>query len=406
MSGPENPSSPARASATDDALDADAGEPEPQHDSGYQPALDGVRGIAVSMVVAFHLGAIPGARALGGGWLGVDVFFVLSGYLITSLLLREREQSGRVSMKRFYARRVLRLAPLSVVLVVGCLVGGRFMTSISLPFGGAVAILLYYSNFTFIHDTARLGSLSHCWSLSIEEQFYLVWPTLLVVVAALTRRRSRLALALVAAGGALAIGMWRRHLWELAFAPTTVNGVYFPNGTNHFQAWQHFFAGSIQRPDGLFIGCLMAVLLHGRKPGIALRRLFGLLALVGLVICVATVRHADFPLWTPYVYFIPIWGLSVFNLATAAVVISLVVSPSTWGARALSILPLRWIGRRAYGIYLLHPLVLDVFSHRFDWPTPILVGTILAATGLVAAASYRWLERPFLRRKSRFSVVR
>ena len=380
--------------------------PEPQHASGYQPALDGVRGIAVSMVVAFHLGAIPGARALGGGWLGVDVFFVLSGYLITSLLLHERERSGRVSMKRFYARRVLRLAPLSVTLVVACLVAGQLTTTISLPFRGAVAILLYYSNFTFIRDTALLGSLSHCWSLSIEEQFYLVWPTVLVGVVALARRRARVGLAVVAAAGALAIGVWRRHTWEQAFAPTTVDHVFFPHGTNHFEAWQHFFAGSIQRPDGLFIGCLVAVLLHGRAPGLALRRLFGLLATVGVVIGIATVRHADFPLWTPYVYFIPMWGLSLFNVAIAAVVVSLVVSPMSWGARALSILPLRWVGRRAYGIYLLHPLVLDVVSKKVSWPMPFTVGAILVATAVAAAVSYRWLERPFLRRKSRFEVVR
>ena len=147
---------------------------------GHRPALDGLRGVAVVGVVAHHLGYLP------GGYLGVDLFFVLSGFLITSLLLAEIGRSGSVSLRAFWARRARRLLPAMLVLVA--------------------AVGLYGATVAASSELAKLHRDGHFWSLAIEEQFYVVWPLVALAVASVSRRPARLLGVLCTLGAALSMG--------------------------------------------------------------------------------------------------------------------------------------------------------------------------------------------------------
>jgi peptidoglycan/LPS O-acetylase OafA/YrhL len=366
---------------------------------GYQPALDGVRAIAVGLVMIFHLGLDWKGLPLGGGWLGVDVFFVLSGYLITSLLLAERRKSGRTNLRNFYVRRLLRLAPLSVLLVVVCWVGQRI--GLSSPLGlalsskGALSILFYVANWMHLRSPGSVGAMMHTWSLSIEEQFYLIWPAVLIGAFALAKRGGRWALIALTAAAAIGCGLYRRHLWNQVWAQG-------PSG-DPWRTWRHFFFSSFERPDGLVVGCLLALLLHGFTPTRAVRVVVDFLGIIGTVVASLIIVQAPFRTWTPWVRFMPAWGLSALNLSVAAVLASLVLHPTSLGAKVLSLRPLCWIGRRAYGIYLIHPLVIVIVVRQTDLPASSSILLVVAASLLVAGASFHWIETPFLRLKDRFS---
>ncbi len=160
----------------------------------YWPSLDGVRGVAIAAVIAFHLGY------LGGGWVGVDIFFVLSGFLITSLLLSEQAQSGHIRLGAFWARRARRLLPALLFLVFAlglyALLGGPGVVPSQLR-SPAMAALLYFANWqqvaaghSYFTQFQAVNPLLHTWSLAVEEQYYLVWPLLVVGLVSLGRRRS------------------------------------------------------------------------------------------------------------------------------------------------------------------------------------------------------------------------
>lgn len=173
----------------------------------FRPDIEGMRGVAVLLVVLFHC-RVPGFQ---GGFIGVDVFFGLSGYLITGLIVKEIERTGKLSFRNFYARRVRRLLPASGFVVVSTLLLGWFVYSplelASYAKWGAYTSI-YASNFMFMRDAANyfardsaLNPYLHTWSLAVEEQFYLFWPVLIVL--AMTRLKSRRRLALILGGCAL-----------------------------------------------------------------------------------------------------------------------------------------------------------------------------------------------------------
>jgi len=161
----------------------------------YRPALDGVRALAVTAVVLFH----AGVSVLPGGFLGVDAFFVLSGYLITSLLLAEYAKRGRISLPAFWARRARRLLPALLLLLIVVALVGRYVlpdTEIGLLRGDAIATLAYVANWRMIYrgadyfaQNAAPSLLQHTWSLGIEEQFYWLWPLLVLVLVRWRRVR-------------------------------------------------------------------------------------------------------------------------------------------------------------------------------------------------------------------------
>jgi len=347
----------------------------------YRPELDGLRAFAAAAVVLIHAGG-----ALGfGGWMGVDVFFALSGYLITSLLLAEHERSGRMSLPRFYARRALRLYPALLVFLLASLVLFHAMSpdgTLRSLGAAAAAAGLYVADFVAgLGGPARLGGLEHTWSLAVEEQFYLLWPIALVLL--LRGGRRLLPWALGAAGVAAAI------IAVTAFHRTA-------DGTAD---WAYYLpAGRFLEP---LLGCAVAIAVHrGVHAPVLERRWAGWGAAAGLVGMVALGAHYG---WLPNLA----WEVPIVGVLAAALVWHLVTAPLRHGIGAfLGWAPFAWVGRRSYGVYLWSPLVLRMLAAyvlpRVPLPTAGVVAATLALSIAVAALSYAVVERRFLRLKSRF----
>ncbi|HWM33666.1 MAG TPA: acyltransferase family protein [Pseudolysinimonas sp.] len=346
--------------------------------------LDGVRAIAVLLVILFHLS--PGAVV--GGYIGVDLFFVVSGFIITSLLLREHAANGRISLRGFWTRRARRLLPALGVLLLTCcsaavLVGGDVLVQVSMQVLGA---LTFSSNWLFLaassnyFDATAPELFRNLWSLAVEEQFYLVWPLLVVLVLIRIPRWVRIAgVTALAAGSAV----WMAALWT----PDTATRVYFGTDT-------HFF--------GLAIGAALA-LAAVNWPARALewprwqRTLLGVagpLALAG-ILAIAVVMNEDAP--------VTFQGGLALVAVLATIVIATLLVPGTPLARLLDWRPLRWVGDRSYGLYLWHwPVYLLVIAALPAWSRQGLEGWALGGIALVftvaaAALSYQFVEQPIRR---------
>jgi peptidoglycan/LPS O-acetylase OafA/YrhL len=349
----------------------------------YHPALDGVRALAVAAVLMFH----GGVTGLGGGFLGVDAFFVLSGFLITSLLLGEHRDAGRIGLLAFWARRARRLLPaLLVVLGTVVLVSRWLLPPEEMPAlrTDAFAAIGYVSNWRMMNrgggyfaETAAPSPLQHTWSLGIEEQFYLLWPLLVVALLMLAGRFGRRALlaacGLGAVGSALASG--------LLFDPADADRDYY---------------GTDTRAVALLTGAALAVALAragcaaGRR---GTRRVLGGLAFIGAGVTGWLWVKADGG--DPWLYR---GGFVVAALAVAAVIAHAVVSPRSPTARLLAVAPLVWLGRISYGVYLWHwPLYEWLNAEHTGLAGAGLLALRVAATLAVAAASYVLVERPLRR---------
>lgn len=341
------------------------------------------------MVVALHLGYVVHPPGPGlprsyatGGFAGVDVFFVLSGFLITTFLLQEKQRSGQVSLPNFYVRRALRLLPALIVLLVAHLVYAIY-TGLSLRREGEalLSILFFSSNFIQSLHAYMPAELSHTWSLAVEEQFYLVWPSLFIVgFAARSARRGRPTSGL---------------LWSLVAA-------LIANDVARVLVWWHQgYPAAYMLPfchaDGLIIGCILA-LVHER--GYTPSRTAmgagwaGLLGLVAFTFFWVQGRVGE------SVYY---GGYTVLGLAAALVINGALVEGGRLRA-CLSWRPLVSVGRVSYGLYLWHVMILTILiQHPLGlgrWPRGLL-GLVLSA--LATAASWRLVEQPALHLKERFS---
>ncbi|MGW5397548.1 SGNH hydrolase domain-containing protein [Streptomyces sp. NPDC003952] len=377
----------ARSSAT-----PSGGESGPSpHRSAFRPDIEGLRAVAVLAVLAFHAG-IPG---LAGGFVGVDVFFVVSGYLITGLLVREAITTGRIRLLDFFSRRARRLLPSAAVVLAAVALAGAWLT---VPLRRAdleqdvVAAALSAANWRFVAQRTdylaaghEQSPLLHFWSLAVEEQYYLLWAPLLALIVLGTARavrrgravRSAVALAavpVVLASFALSLH-WTEQSASLAYLAT-------PS-----RVWQ-FGAGAL-------VALLPWHLMHGPRPLRLLCGWAGGAAVVGSAVA--------YDAATPY----PGYAALVPTLGAAAVILAAIPgrgersAPGSFGiGRLLAGRAPRAVGRLSYTLYLWHWPVLVLAEARFgpqDWPVK---AALTLASALPAYATMRWVEQPLRRSRT------
>jgi peptidoglycan/LPS O-acetylase OafA/YrhL len=372
------------------------------------PGLDGLRGVAVLSVMAFHAG-LQWAR---GGLLGVDIFFVLSGFLVTSLLLDEHRRTATIGLRRFWAGRARRLLPALFLLLAGVCAWARWAGD-GIPLqqvrSDAYSTLAYVANWHYVASGqnyfvrfAAPSPLLHTWSLAVEEQFYLVWP---LVVLFVLRRFGARALGWVAAVLAAGSAAWCASLLLIG---TSIDRLYY---------------GTDTRAQAIMIGALLAVVVpigdrqlgptgsaaprlasgagpRPRSPGRDLAparsdRLLGPVGLVGASVLAFSLHSIQGS--GPFLYE---GGFLIVGLCTASVVAVTVRRPGHPLSRLLSWRPLRFTGRISYGLYLYHwPLFLVLTQARTGLSGTALVALRFGVTFAVAAASYRFVECPIRARR-------
>jgi peptidoglycan/LPS O-acetylase OafA/YrhL len=365
----------------------------------YRPELDGLRFFAFFAVYINHtfLFGVGGhhhrvsdraANLLGSvgvaGAFGVDLFFVLSAYLITELLLRERLLRGEVDVKAFYVRRILRIWPLYFLFLAFAYALTFFVAGEALSLRHLFAFAFFSGN--WIYMARPVGTVAApLWSVSVEEQFYILWPW--AVRRGSPRRVALVALGLIAVGVAVRLGL-------------SLGGIHEP--------W--ISKGSLTRVDGIAAGALLAAALKGRLPRLPQlsRAALFLGGLLGLFLIAARFHLFTGPITTLAQTF----GWPLVALFCAAIVLSALGADASGLGAVLRSAPLVYLGRISYGLYVFHQVGLLVAERAFPehaanakaWAGHFLVG--LFVTLLLGALSYRFVEQPFLRLKQRrFTVV-
>ena len=341
----------------------------------YEPSLDGLRALSILSVVFYHISE----SFMPGGWAGVDTFFVLSGYLITRLLAKEIAETGTIRFGRFYIRRVLRLGP-----ALGCLLAFIVFAALCTPFSEhrveflqqAVLSLVYMMNWSRAFAWFPPGVLGHTWSLSMEEQFYLLWPAALFL---LKRGRPVLWLTLTL----VVVTTWRVFL-----ASTGADT-------------ERTYSGFDTHSDGLLLGCVIALL-----PRLHLR------AAASKSIVIPFAGLLSIYLFLPFqTYFAQTAGLTISAVLSAWIILAL--EQDNWLKKLLSVTPLVYTGRLSYGWYLWHFPIIRMARYALqrlhlsanggeDW-LGFNCALIVVSYG-VAVLSFEFIETPFLRLKNRESV--
>jgi peptidoglycan/LPS O-acetylase OafA/YrhL len=333
------------------------------------PLLDGIRALAIGGVFLYHLAP----QMVPGGFYGVDVFFVLSGFLITHLLLREIDSTGDISIRRFYARRLLRTVPVYLALLA-------VVAPITASSGNRLPQLIlaatYSMNIAEARGLVTVTSLGVVWSLCIEEQFYLLWPAAL----RLLHRRSRRLFLVVATMAATSLGL----AVALALAGAS---------------WQRIYFGTDTRAFELLIGCLLAIALHAREAPLpaSLTRWGYVPFVVATPLLALTVRITD-PVSL-------VLGQVVVVGATTLLILSSVGRGSPTLRLALGNPVMRWAGRISYSFYLVHTLGYELTFHLVHTRRSLSFALVMLGSSLaLAAAAHYTIEVPFMRLKARFST--
>jgi peptidoglycan/LPS O-acetylase OafA/YrhL len=361
-----------------EARSAGAGSPGGRLE--YRPALDGLRGLAVAAVVAFHLGHLQ------GGFLGVDMFFTLSGYLITRLLLAEHETSGTVSFAAFWSRRAWRLLPaLYALLAVLCVYAAFVASPVELKDlrGAGIASLLFVANWWFIARDAGYwdqfvvpSPLEHVWSLAIEQQFYVVWPLVVAVMLRGGSKVNRLLAVTVALVGASTI-------WLAVLSRSDVSRAYFGSGS---------------RSGSILVGAALAILIHRQNRWLIeatrSRAAPWAASAAGTVLAIAWVAiNGETDTW------FYLGGYLAHAFAVSVIIAVLTFHTTGRAVQVLESPPLRRLGVISYGLYLWHwPVIVILNAERTGLEGSALLITRLAASLLLTEISYRLIEIPARRR--------
>jgi peptidoglycan/LPS O-acetylase OafA/YrhL len=343
----------------------------------YVPALDGLRALSVLAVIAYH----ADLTSVRGGFLGVEVFFVVSGYLISALLLTEQREAGTISLPHFWLRRARRLLPALFAVLIVTLLATVMLAPEALEqtLSDSLAALLYASNWwqvihhhSYFMAVQRPPLLLHLWSLAVEEQFYLFWP----LVIALLGRAGQRWLSPIALALALDSALWMAWLYDPALDPTRV------------------YVGTDCRLSGLLLGAALALVtrapLSPAKAASSLARasleIISSVGLGGLVWACCTLTSDEALLFRG--------GLVLVDIATCALIVGLV--SRTFLARCFATPPLVWLGRRSYGLYLWHWPVFALTRPDQDLTLsgPHLLLLRLALTFALTELCYRFLELP------------
>ncbi len=378
--------------------------------TGYNPALDGLRALAVLAVLGFHL------NVLTGGFLGVDVFFVLSGFLITGLLLAERDRTGSVSLGRFYTRRAFRLLPAFGVFVA---IGAVLVVAVKTRadqwdfLDNAVTSLLYVNNYYRVFRPDSGGAwFGHTWSLSLEEQFYLLWPVVLILLCRRPATRRRLPVILTAA--AAGVFVWREVLIALGaddpriyFGLDTRADALLVGASLAAWGWLGSLLPASPGPRGARLGRFTSAprlaALAARIRVVAGKFLVvaGPAALAALVtLAVVAPEPGD------GITAMDLGGFTGVALLAGIVIVSIDRRRDGPLAAVLGCAPMSWFGRISYAFYLWHfPVagtVRDKLGGRLDSAAQVLIAILLSTA--LAAASYHLVEQPAQRRRPRWAA--
>jgi peptidoglycan/LPS O-acetylase OafA/YrhL len=377
--------------------------------SAYYVALDGLRAVAVIMVFFQHYGA-GHAFLFGWGWTGVDIFFVLSGFLITGILYDSQHKTHRY--RDFYIRRTLRIFPLYYFIwIIVLLVAPFAHWQWDIRWALWPAYLGNYARFFFLHqpggsyrfDKLTFGApvsswfgypvhlyIGHFWSLCVEEQFYLIWP---FVVYQVRRRETLIKICL----SVIVLSPIVRGLLSVTLSPELLH-------------MELFYRSLPTRLDALLIGGLVALTLRGPEETMV-RRLRRPLLLASAILFIALylicVKALSLPFVGSATNWIGVFGFTLIDVFAAALILEC-IHPGSFLGSALSWKPLRALGIISYGFYVYHDLLHDFYSDlahrissRYAYPLTLLIA--FTATLLIAALSYRLLEKPLLKLKERFA---
>ncbi|MBS4192472.1 acetyltransferase [Bacillus sp. FJAT-49705] len=346
----------------------------------YIPGLDGLRAFAVLSVLAYHFN-FSWAR---GGFLGVDIFFVLSGYLITSILLPAQGNHLTLNLRQFWVGRIRRLLPASLVMIIATFVWVTLFQRELLDTvrGDAISSIFYASNWWFIfHELSYFDSfgspspLKNLWSLSIEEQFYLIWPIVLAVGLYVFKKRSRVSIFV------LICALCSALLMGILYQPgTDPSRVYYGTDTRSFE---------------LLIGCCLALVwpmkrLTSKKLTSKHSNTLNITSMIAFSILILCIFFVD-----EYQVFLYRGGMLLICINTA-ILLACVCHPASFLGKLLSWKPLRWIGSRSYGIYLWHYPIIVLGTPVHDIGNPVLwrISLQLVITLIIAELSYRYIEMP------------
>jgi peptidoglycan/LPS O-acetylase OafA/YrhL len=352
----------------------------------YYPALDGIRGLAILLVVVYHnFGFI---NYFFFGWLGVDLFFVLSGFLITDILLKTVGKKKYLS--NFYLRRILRIFPLYYLcLVIFLLVLPKLDLHLNLSYyvKNQVWLWTYLQNWLYIfRDPNQTNTLNHLWSLAVEEQFYLVWPLIILVIRKPGFLLLFICLVLMAVVG-LRLWIWTNHIADLAY----------------------FNLYTFSRIDGICIGCIVALLQRVNK-GFLNRYTYLIVIFFAILNFIFFFINREYDFTFPY--------LALIGYTTFAMIFGLLVNEAVTGsAKMIGLIfnnrILKFFGKISYGFYIFHwPVYLMVKPALTSWAetftmspfTPILVAVIATLLAvMISVISYRYFETYFLKMKPKLS---